>query len=492
MKLYSAYQQPKPRMEEQLLSPVMPRTLAEKNARWALLITLLGTMVLCALLTQLLFWPRLGGPPGGKSNQAPGPTCKDPCQAVLVESIPEGLTFASGPTHPTISQAWLDLAAGAHRSLDIASFYWTLTNQDTRTQEPSAQQGERVLQELLNLAPKGVNVRVAVSKPNGPQPQADLQALLDSGAQIRMVDMQRLTHGVLHTKFWVVDQTHIYIGSANMDWRSLTQVKELGVVVYNCSCLAQDLAKVFEAYWYLGQSGSAIPSPWPDSYATRYNLDSPLQLQLNGTPARVYFSSAPPSLCPAGRTPDLSALLSLVDDARGFVYVAVMNYLPTMEFSHPRRFWPAIDDGLRRAAYERGVKVRLLVSCWDHSEPSLLPFLRSLAALQDNRTHYDVQVRLFVVPADEAQARIPYARVNHNKYMVTDRAAYIGTSNWSGSYFTQTAGSALVVNQTGAAGAAGDPGLREQLEAVFLRDWDSVYSHELDDPLAAGNSCRLL
>lgn len=34
--------------------------------------------------------------------------------------------------------------------------------------------------------------------------------------------------------------------------------------------------------------------------------------------------------------------------------------------------------------------------------------------------------KLFVVPADESQARIPYARVNHNKYMVTERATYIG------------------------------------------------------------------
>lgn len=34
--------------------------------------------------------------------------------------------------------------------------------------------------------------------------------------------------------------------------------------------------------------------------------------------------------------------------------------------------------------------------------------------------------KLFVVPADETQARIPYARVNHNKYMVTERATYIG------------------------------------------------------------------
>lgn len=36
--------------------------------------------------------------------------------------------------------------------------------------------------------------------------------------------MRDLTSGVLHTKFWIVDKKHIYIGSANMDWRSLTQV----------------------------------------------------------------------------------------------------------------------------------------------------------------------------------------------------------------------------------------------------------------------------
>ncbi|XP_036600510.1 5'-3' exonuclease PLD3 [Trichosurus vulpecula] len=486
MKLHTVYQQLKPRPEEQLPSPAVSWKPGDKKVRWVLLIVTLTAMGLGALLTQLLLWPRLRTPQE-RIQPPPNSVCEDPCQIVLVESIPEGLTFPKGPVYPSISQAWLDLMAGAQHSLDIASFYWTLTNNDTQTQEPSAQQGEEILRQLQSLVPRGVSVRVAVSKPRGPQPQADLQSLLKSGAQVRMVDMQRLTHGVLHTKFWVVDQTHIYIGSANMDWRSLTQVKELGVVVYNCSCLAQDLAKVFEAYWYLGQPDSSIPSPWPDNYTTHYNLETPMELRLNGTPSQAFLSSAPPSLCPGGRTPDLRALLSLVNDARDFVYVAVMNYLPIMEYSHPRRFWPAIDDALRRAAFERGVRVRLLVSCWGHSEPALRPFLLSLAALQDNRTHYDVQVKLFVIPSSEAQARIPYARVNHNKYMVTDRAAYVGTSNWSGNYFTQTAGSALVVNQSES------PGLRAQLEAVFLRDWASPYSHELDSPgLADGHSCRLL
>lgn len=73
---------------------------------------------------------------------------------------------------------------------------------------------------------------------------------------------------------------------------------------------------------------------------------------------------------------------------------------------HPSpRFWPAIDDGLRRAAYERGVKVRLLISCWGHSEPSMRAFLLSLAALRDNHTHSDIQV-VSTCPRHSPQPRV--------------------------------------------------------------------------------------
>lgn len=36
--------------------------------------------------------------------------------------------------------------------------------------------------------------------------------------------------------------------------------------------------------------------------------------------------------------------------------------------------------------------MRLLISCWGHSEPSMRAFLLSLAALRDNHTHSDIQV----------------------------------------------------------------------------------------------------
>lgn len=107
----------------------------------------------------------------------------------------------------------------------------------------------------------------------------------------------------------------------------------------------------------------------------------------------------------------------------------------------------------------------------------MFPFLRSLASLQ-NQSKLDIQVRIFTVPANPRQKQIPYARVNHNKYMVTDRVAYIGTSNWSGDYFVNTAGSALVVNQTSAQSTS--PTVQEQLQAVFERDWDSPYSTDIN------------
>ncbi|XP_066065317.1 5'-3' exonuclease PLD3-like [Chamaea fasciata] len=478
--------QPRPTMGAYAqLDPLQQREApAPKRPRGAALFAALSVLFLLTFLVLIHLRLR------GDVTDGPEGSCGDTCRIVLVESIPEGMSLG---TQPSTFEAWLELLATATRSVDIASFYWTLTNADTRTHEPSAAQGERILAELLRLPRRGVAVRVAVSAPSAKAPLDDLKALESSGAAVRAVDLPRLTGGVLHTKFWLVDGVHLYVGSANMDWRSLTQVKELGAAVYNCSCLAKDLGKIFEAYWALGVPEASIPAPWPDNFSTSFNAETPLELPLNGTAAAVYFSSSPPALCAAGRTQDLAALLGVVDGAEEFVDVAVMSYLPGTEFSRPERFWPAIDDGLRRAVVERGVRLRLLAGCWRHSRPDMFPFLSSLAALANNRTRFRVDVRLFLVPASAAQSRIPFARVNHNKYMVTDKAAYVGTSNWSGDYFERTAGSALVVAQPaggrGGGGGGGAGTFREQLQDVFERDWSSGYSVDISDTEGWSSHC---
>lgn len=454
---------------------------ARKFYLCALAVAVAVTVLFCVLASQILILPFYVSASKVKSetvilSQDCG--CDDPCQFVLAESIPEGLVFDDNATfNPSTFEAWMNLLSAAQTSVDIASFYWTLTNNDTHTEQPSASQGEQILQELVKLHQRGVKLRITVNPSNSPTKDTDINALRDSGAEVRVVDLPHLTGGVLHTKFWVVDNKHLYIGSANMDWRSLTQVKELGSAVYNCSCLAQDLEKIFDVYWTLGSANATIPTPWPANFSTAYNKETPMEVALNNTASNVYLSSSPPPLSPAGRTDDIESILSIIDDAKHFVYIAVMDYTPTQEFAFPKRYWPVIDDRLRQAVYERGISVRLLISCWKNSKPYMFPFLNSLNALDCKKSHFRSQVKIFVVPSTPEQKKIPYARVNHNKYMVTDRVAYIGTSNWCGDYFLRTAGAALVVNQTNAVNATDT--IQGRLLDVFNRDWNSNYSWPL-------------
>ena len=80
--------------------------------------------------------------------------------------------------------------------------------------------------------------------------------------------------------------------------------------------------------------------------------------------------------------------------------------------------------------------------------------------------------RLYKVPPYTIE--IDHARVNHNKFMVTERVAYVGTSNWSADYFLNTAGVGYVINETESV-SNGDT-LRASLQAVFERNWNSNYT----------------
>ena len=52
---------------------------------------------------------------------------------------------------------------------------------------------------------------------------------------------------------------------------NLMQIQELGLMTYNCSCLAEDMSKIFEVYWDLALPKSKIPDLWPDKYKTSIN-----------------------------------------------------------------------------------------------------------------------------------------------------------------------------------------------------------------------------
>ena len=48
-------------------------------------------------------------------------------------------------------------------------------------------------------------------------------------------------------------------------------MKELGTVIYNCTCAGYDIKKIFSINWDMAQEGSQLPVEWPEKYQTEYN-----------------------------------------------------------------------------------------------------------------------------------------------------------------------------------------------------------------------------
>lgn len=71
-----------------------------------------------------------------------------------------------------------------------------------------------------------ITIRIVQNQPSERQKDTDTQMLAKKGAaQVRSLNVNRLLHaGILHTKFMLVDGKHFLVGSANFDWRALTQV----------------------------------------------------------------------------------------------------------------------------------------------------------------------------------------------------------------------------------------------------------------------------
>jgi len=405
------------------------------------------------------------------------PNAEINCEAKIAETIPIGLTYNSSIISYSTSDELISLISNAKQSIDIASYYWTLLGTDVMPNpDESSLKGKMLLNEIVNASKtRSVKIRIAVNEDKDSLNSTDLQ-LLKSVADIRQLNFSRLVGaGILHTKFIIVDNKHFYVGSANMDWRSLTHVKEMGIVMNGCEVLAQDLTKIFDVYWYLGLENATIPSRWPKDFSTNYDNNNPLSLSINESNYEVFLSSSPKSFCSDGRTNDIDAIISIINKAKKFIYIAVMDYYPIFLYSKYREFWPVIDDALRKAAIERRVNIKLLASHWNHTRSSMPIYLRSLAALNDSHIiGGSIQAKLFFVPANASQAQIPFARVNHNKYMVTENTAYIGTSNWSADYFVDTGGVGFVITPKG-----NETNLRSDLQSIFERDWNSSYAKTL-------------
>ncbi len=464
----------------------------------------------------------------------------DAARAYLVESIPKGLEDLRGtPEVQYTEDVLVRLTAAARSTIDLTAMYWALLPDPESVDEKGftpaqldamgAGAGRALFQALRDAASRGVSIRILQSPGfSGQKQESDqLQAEFPNQVSIHPIDMGAWYGGggIMHQKIWIFDARHIYLGSANMDWKSIAQVKEMGVAVEDCPELALDTGKYFETWWTfaalppssvevfdpaaridrrvppwsaLAPEAQRAPSPLADDrFATAYNHKSPLPLDLGGERGGVFLTGCPHEVRGPGRTGDEEGLVHTIDDARRSVCVSVMDFAPIGLYGRKSAgaplgdhgpipddtpvWWPSLFGALLSAVLTRKVYVRLLVSKWAHTSGLIEPFLGALQKAADagRADRYmsagQLEIKQFIIPGwdstgGNARKYPGHTRVNHTKYIVTDRRINIGTSNMTWDYFASTAGSSF---------NADHPALVRTLQAVFDRDWASSYAWRL-------------
>src|SRR5262245_12244016 len=421
-------------------TPVTPRARSRRGPNAPLVP---GTSL--AVLALLVTAATTGATPPPLRAPGAGP------EVQLVETIPVE-TGLGDPSLPQAAQVWVEMIDGAQRTLDLEHFYLS--------HWPGEPTGP-VLDAIGRAAARGVQVRLLLDvrfRPTYPEPADSLGKL--KNITLRWIDMKKISGGgVQHAKFMLVDEQDVFVGSQNLDWRALKHIHELGVRVRN-PWIAGLFDRVFEYDWKASAPGATPPPPGSEgslSPAAFAALPLPL-VRGPGDTVRVWPSFSPRNHIPDPGLWDLHQIVRLLDGAKQEVVAQVLTY----GFGRGEDRDSTLDQALRRAA-ARGVRVRLIVSDWEADNPRI-------ADLKRLTTVPNVEVRLSSVP-EWSGGYIPFARVEHCKYMVVDSLwTWVGTSNWEPDYFLTSRNAALSMQNRPIA---------LQARGIFETGWNAAASRRL-------------
>ncbi len=369
-------------------------------------------------------------------------------ETTIAQSIPLETDLAN-PAFAMAKDVWLQMIREAQVSIDVAQFY--VTNQ-------AGSALEDVIQELEKAGSRGIKIRFLLDSLMLSQDTPSIERLKKiPGLAFRVLNLKKITGGILHAKYWIIDGKRLFIGSQNFDWRALEHIHEMGALIENAA-LASQLTGIFEADWAMALTN--IPPVF-----------APKPGQPAAAPAgEIELVASPPEFNPPGTRSAIDALIPLIEGAKQQIRIQLLSYA-TQEKSYDSTKkdpapWLVIDQALR-AARARGVQVQLLVADWSITGAEG----ESLKALVRQG---GVDVRYAKIP-QFSSGPIPYARVIHSKVMIVDHETlWLGTSNWSHGYFSTSRNVELIFK--GQQGLAAS----EQMNVSFNKVWNSAYVEKID------------
>lgn len=169
---------------------------------------------------------------------------------------------------------------------------------------------------------KSLHIRIVENSPSKDKgDNADGIDLFTRGvADRRTLNLQRIyDSGIMHSKFIVSDDSHFYLGSANLDWRSLNQKFEMGVFVKECPCLAKELKKIFEFYWLASEANNKeqYDRILRSSPSLSFSMKRPLKIKYKEVDTEIYIATSPKPVNPH-QTWDLDAIVHTIENAKRY------------------------------------------------------------------------------------------------------------------------------------------------------------------------------
>lgn len=415
-----------------------------------------------------------------------------------------------------------------------------------------AERGRKLLQALHDAAARGVTLRVLTAKESvsGGAPTASSDRLPEELQQLKDAFPEQVLvrcwssddwygGGILHQKIWIFDQRDVYVGSANMDWKSLAQVMEVGVLIESLapsSPLLRDIQKLFDTWWLWAapdlalqtttyfserfQSELRVPS-WSLYLPSEKRIADPFvraHLEANGNithqirvrfassehserseaaraleprEASVFVAAAPLEATAAhSRAFDEDALVYTIRSAKSRVSLSVMDFAPFSMYtlaSHTGPiYWSALTDAILAGLYaKKGLHVRLLVSEWQHSNRQIAPALAllqqqaALCAAMRRSCSGKLEIKRFRVPGWTNTTSTAKAKAAWPSYTRVNHAKFIVTDTRA-NVGTSNMEWGYFYTTAGASVNTDHESTRAALEALFNRNWDSSYAEPLE------------
>jgi phosphatidylserine/phosphatidylglycerophosphate/cardiolipin synthase-like enzyme len=365
----------------------------------------------------------------------------------IVESIPVETTL-DNPDIRDAREVWLEMIGDARRMLDIEQYY---------VSDAPGKRLEAVLAAVEAAAGRGVKVRILVdARMARTYPESVDRLGRIPNIEARRIDFGAVAGGIQHAKYFVVDGGEVFVGSQNFDWRALEHIHELGLRIRD-EAIAAAFSDVFAMDWTLAALSPEAAKRFSEPSKT---YRTPVRITTaDGTAAEIVPTFSPLGRIPDPRLWDEKAIVDLIDGAKRLLTLQFLSY-STSDRSSGR--YGAIDDALRRAA-QRGVEVRMIVSDWEKASGAEAA-LKSLSAVPN------IAVAFSAIP-EWSGGYIPFARVEHCKYIVADETRFwLGTSNGSKDYFYSS-------RNLGIAGTS--PELAGTLARIFRKSWESPYRESI-------------